>query len=584
MKCPVLSCGLRSVLGALLPLWLLVLGSGCARRTAVVEFPTLQALRRIAAQPASPPNVAAGAIPASGWTVESRYAAQSPQDLWQPSDDWGRAFLGSLPPTPKPPRLTRALACVAREVGRFQLETQNEIPSSLKTFVLGACGAVVPSIGSRWVSGTVTADLPDEKLLAQWRDQLKTQLVAQLPADASEVGFWFGRKGDQALASVVYSRDAHEIKPLSLLPGPGGTVTIEGSVRDQVDHFEGFINQGRFGVESCLVDPGVAPPQFRIVCPVAPGDRTAWVQLMYAQPKRVLMTLFLQGMVRRTADEALAYTEPTSRGPSESGDKIGFVPAALAELNAVRSQAKLQPVRLAEAQSATAAKVAGHYFMAAQSSHLASQMEQIALGLLAGWEVAGMIRGGSFFADLSPSSRDPAHWLHSALALPAGRSTLLAPEIEQIAVGPVVLPSDAGMGAVITGYRLHHGSEHGGDVARLLSRLSFARQSAGLGAASPLSGVQAVLDHEVGRVHSGERQPGEALSDVLQQVAEKHGQDVGGYVIETTSLDGLQIPPEILKRPQLQVAIGVTHHKPAGAAWAQYAIFVVYLRSDPPGV
>lgn len=75
MTSSVLSWGLRSVLLALPLLSLPTFGAGCVRRTAVVEFPTLQALRRIAAQPAAPARLSAGANPAAGWTVEAGQAA-----------------------------------------------------------------------------------------------------------------------------------------------------------------------------------------------------------------------------------------------------------------------------------------------------------------------------------------------------------------------------------------------------------------------------------------------------------------------------------------------------------------------------
>ncbi|HNN95340.1 MAG TPA: hypothetical protein PKI03_23845, partial [Pseudomonadota bacterium] len=71
---------------------------------------------------------------------------------------------------------------------------------------------------------------------------------------------------------------------------------------------------------------------------------------------------------------------------------------------------------------------------------------------------------------------------------------------------------------------------------------------------------------------------------VLQQAVDYSGQSMGGYVFETMSLDALQLPPEILRQPRLELAIGVTHRRPQGGAWAQYVIFVLYVQSAPPGV
>jgi hypothetical protein len=58
-----------------------------------------------------------------------------------------------------------------------------------------------------------------------------------------------------------------------------------------------------------------------------------------------------------------------------------------------------------------------------------------------------------------------------------------------------------------------------------------------------------------------------------------------GLVVEATSLDALEIPADVLKQPRLHMAIGVTHHKPLGAAWAQFAILVIFVNYDAqPGV
>ena len=46
---------------------------------------------------------------------------------------------------------------------------------------------------------------------------------------------------------------------------------------------------------------------------------------------------------------------------------------------------------------------------------------------------------------------------------------------------------------------------------------------------------------------------------------------------EGTSLEALQIPPEVLKQPTLRLDVGVTHYKSPGAAWAQLVILVVFV-------
>jgi hypothetical protein len=355
---------------------------------------------------------------------------------------------------------------------------------------------------------------------------------------------------------------------------------------------------------------------------VAQSDAVAWLQLLYARPKRVLARPFLQILVRRPAAGAGAGAAPTAGAgaPSAAGvasagaaapvayddgplgggasggggravaDATGFAEVVLAELNRVRVQAGLGAVKLSAAQSAVAARVAGHYFVAAEAGGGTSsgggggggeEMDRIALGLLAGWQVGGMIRDGQFLSWLVPHTRDPARWLASALAMPLGRATLLAREIEEVALGPLVLDKPEALGAVVTGYRFHRESDHAADIRRLYQRLLTARKRLGLKLPARLEGMDRVLAAELARVHAGKAEPANAMQAVLQIGVDQFGGGMRGYVIETTSLDALEIPEQIVRQPTLHLEIGVTHHKPAGAAWAQLVIVVIFADYGP---
>lgn len=575
---------LSQSVGMLPALLLLSSCAGSLRSKPVAAFPSLAALNQIAAVPAAPPTLAAAAVPAGGWTVDASHAAQTAYETWQPADPWGRAFASALALTGRPVRRTRAMSCVAQELVRFRLETKKEPPPALRQFILGACGAVGVQLGSQGLSGSIPATVPDEEVLKQWNEKLGTELVGQLPQDTTEVGFGFGRSGDQVIALVSYSQSRDEIQPFSLLPDERGNIVLEGRVAGEVEYFTGYINQGRFGVASCQVDLGVPKPRFRVFCHMAPADRSAWVQIAYAQPRRVLNTSVLEVLIRRTPTEVLAYTEsaPAAAPPVNNAEK--FSRAVLTELNAVRAKAQLAPVQLAAAQSATSLRVAGHYFNAALGKGRESEMDQIALGLVAGWEVEGMIRHANFFSQLVPHTWDPSVWLDTSLALPHGRLTLLAANVDQIAVGPLLLSNPEGLGAVVTGFELHHGNDHTQDVEHLFERLCFARERLGLGPPRKMAELSELISRELARVHAGQREPRELMSEVLQRGSEALGLSLRGYVIETTSLEALEIPPEVIKQPGLQIAMGVTHHKPVGGAWAQLTIVVVYVNSVLPGV
>jgi hypothetical protein len=198
--------------------------------------------------------------------------------------------------------------------------------------------------------------------------------------------------------------------------------------------------------------------------------------------------------------------------------------------------------------------------------------------LLAGWEVAGAIRDGTFFSSVVPRTRDAGRWLDSALDTPLGRRALLARDIDEIALGPALFSGPDAIGSVVCGYRLHHGNDHSADVAALNRRIAAVRASAGLAAPSRLSGVGAVIARELAHVQDGTRGPVDALRVSLADAAERTrgGARMKGYVLETTSLDAIDLPKDLLKQRWLHLEIGVTHYKPPGAAWAQLVVLFVF--------
>jgi hypothetical protein len=91
-----------------------------------------------------------------------------------------------------------------------------------------------------------------------------------------------------------------------------------------------------------------------------------------------------------------------------------------------------------------------------------------------------------------------------------------------------------------------------------------------------LGGLGPILGRQLARVQQEAVAPLDALRFSLQEASSRTGASVSGYVIEATSLDVVELPPQILNKPGLTLEIGITYHKPPGAAWAQLVIVVVY--------
>jgi hypothetical protein len=557
------------------------LALGCAapvrESKPVVEFPTPAALAAIEARPAAPPKLEAAAPPTEGWTIDVEREPPTAADEWTPTTAWDRGFAAAVKQTGRPVRLSQALACTAREIGRYYVRHGVLPPDGLRVFMTGACGGSAAEVGAWMVPAQVPDNVPAAALDAA-RPKITAEVLRGLPAQATHGGFDFQRGHGRAVATLTFARMAAEVQPFSVVADASGEIKIDGELHDQAEYIAGYINQGRHGFLSCYVDPSVARPRFHVSCPLAAEDTSAWIQIVYAPPRRVLARPFLQVLARRTGAGPLTYTEVSLPEGAPAATAEDFAGRLVTTLNQIRGESGMPAVRLNSAQSGTATGLAGHYFAAALAEGGGQEeAETIALGMLAGWQVGGMIRDGSFYSRLVAHSRDPGRWLSSTLTMPTGRCALLDPSIEEIALGPVLLSAPEGIGALVTGYRFHHGDQHASDVKRLLMRTAWARRRLSLSPPGRLAGMDAVMRAELGKVNAGTANPLDALQAVLEWGVAHFGAGFRGYVVEASSLEALQIPPEVLSQPTLHLDIGVTHHKPPGAAWAQLVILVAFV-------
>jgi hypothetical protein len=576
----------RLLSSALLPALVVAALASCATPTPasrpIVDFPAPAALAAIEARPpVAPPVPPAG--PATGAIeVHGPLPARAGSAPTAAEGAAAAAFVEAAARAGRRAPLTAALTCVARELGRFYLARGAWPGDGVRQFLGGACGALAPQAGYAYTHAQIPADVPEARVVEVWKDGLRAGLLDRLPTDATGTGFWFGRQGDRVVAVASYEVLRAEIAPFPLTPDDKGEVVIEGRVTGAVEHLGAYVNHGRFGVAPCDLDPAVPRPRFRAICRPDPGDRAAWVQLVQTQPRRVLALPFAQALIRRSEGDRPSYAESAYAAARPVSSAEGFTRAVLEALNANRAEAGLPAVRLAAVQSATAARLAPHYFAAALGAAPTGETDTIALGLLAGWQVPGMIRDAGFLSSFVAHTHDAGRWLGAALELPLGRQALLAPEIEEIAIGAQIARAPDALGAVVVGYQFHHENDHGRDVARLYQRILAARRHRGLPPIKRLSTMDRVLADALARVHAGLDQPRDALEVALQAGVVRFGNGMRGWVLETTSLDAVEIPAEVLEKPTLHLEVGVTHHKPRGAAWAQLVIVVVFVDYHEP--
>jgi hypothetical protein len=486
---------------------LVVLVLGCATvppSQPVVKFPDQGALTALQSQPVKLPKLEVPAVPPVAWRIED--AASAHFQPVTPAERGERALAGILAAAGKPLRLSKAMSCVAREVGRYYLEAEAPPAEALRVFILGACGSVAREVGL--LPYTAKRRRPFRiPCSSRLEAGLGKEIASAIPADASEMGVWFGRKGGAAMAVISYVKLPASLRPFPLVPDANGDVTVEGGISGAVGYLTGYINHGRFGVDYCFIDPTVPKPHFRITCHMPEGDPTAWVQLLYAQPGRVLSLPFAQFLIRRDPAAPLEYRPPPAGDARTAATAPEFAKLALEELNRVRKEAELTPVRLADAESATAGTLAGHYFAAAVNDRRLEVMDTIALGLLAGWQVGGLIRDANFVSAIAPFTRDVNRWVSQALEMPIGRIALLDAQTEEIALGPAFWTNPDMLGGLVVGYRFHHGNDHRSDVNRLLMRVVAARRSRSLPPPLRLAHMDELMREELARVNEGRATP-----------------------------------------------------------------------------
>ncbi|MDI1442540.1 hypothetical protein [Polyangium sp. 6x1] len=546
-------------------------GGGVARP--IAEFPSQADLLALGGKPSVKPALPKTAGASDAWNIEMAPVADAAETAWEPSGRWETLFAEVARSAAKKPRLNLAMACLAHELGRFYLQHGATPDQSLRRFLVGGCGNLVPDVFEAHFDLKVPANVKEDEIFTKTGDGLRAALEKNLAQGMDLAGFWFGRRDDKVVAYMVGAREKAQIKPFSLSPNAQGEVVIEGRLHEQAQFMEAYVNYGSAAVAPCQVDLAVPRPQFRFICRPAPGDDTTWVQMLYAPPKRVLSTVFAQALLRRAPDAPPSYVAVRYADPTPVASPEEFTKAIVQHLNRVRKTAGLSLVSLAARESDTAAKLAPHYFSAALEGN--PQADLIALGLLAGWEVGGTIRNATLMSEISPTL-DAGRWLTSALEMPIGRNTLFSRDIEQVAFGPLLMKEEGVIGAVVTGYRFHHGNNHTEDVKNLLTRVVQSRARMGLPAPLRLGSVAQVMDEELAKVHTDVATPEEALNAVLSRAVDLFSMGMRGFVIEASSLEELEIPEEVLRQPTLHLDIGVTHHKPKGAAWAQYTILVVH--------
>lgn len=564
----------------LLPLLLL---AGCAapqtaaRSAGAVSteqnnFPTREAVAKIAAAPVPARLSDEKARDVPSWDLTG--PLPDAVERTPPVDDspWGKLLVEAVVTRADSVVLTESMHCVAREQAAFYLANDARPAEMLERFIAARCGAPTSMGGTAIQVITGDARIPDDKLFAQFHESTRTMIGKTLPPGRVEAGLAYVRKGGRAVVAIAVVLQTVRLGRTPVVPGPDGKVVIHGEALVPAVGLRALVNRGRYGYSECALGTAEKLPRFTITCDTARDDEVAWLSIAALPPGRVLGTPLLEMLVWPSGAPGKTYAKivrAPAAAPGASPDEV------LQEINRVRAEARLSPLRLAEQESATAARLAPHYFGALDGGAVDGIPDQVALGLLAGWEVDGMVRNGHFVSTWLPDASSWAEVVRAALARPLGRETLLDPAAERVAIG--ALSTERAHGAVFSTYALFDAYRHDRDAGTIAARIAAMRVDRRASPPRVVAELNQAAERAARTVQAGQRSPAEALNELMAHASERLGRSVRGWVAETNSLEHGKLPDELGTMPSLTLGIGVAHHRPQGHAWGRFVVFMVLL-------
>jgi len=475
---------------------------------------------------------------------------------------------------------TQAMYCLARELGRFYLATRAQPAEGLRRFMTARCNATEANVTLGYLGGRVRPGYGDGQVFRYWRDAVRRSLESRLAGGPRTVGIWYGRQGDRAVVMMAFGvREVH-VDPVSPVPRPDGTLELRGELLTPSAEVRALVNRGRFGVRRCEPAKDVPAVGFGFVCRVDPRDPSALITLSVRAPDRLLAANALHVLARPGDAAEDTYRVVRYGEPHPVGDAARVAQEFSDLLNGVRQQAGLTPVALDRGQSESAVELAPAFFASLFGRDEAMYTDVVTLGMLAGWSVDGIVQSGHFTASWVLRTNDLQRLLSAALEEPVGREVLLAPEIDRIAVGPM-LETAAGhesLAAIFGGYALFSEEDHEASVRAVMERLGAARSERGLGPAHELDALAPLCAEAASRVAAGEV-PRDVMKDLLGDAIDRLGRPATGWITEVRDLDELHFPDEYLTRASLGVALAISHREQKGEPWARWVVMVVV--ADP---
>jgi hypothetical protein len=469
---------------------------------------------------------------------------------------------------------SEAMHCTAREVGRFLLARRKPPPLPLLEFIAARCGAVGAEFQQAWYHGDVPSSLSDAALFEQWRPQLEQLVQRSLGGGSVAAGVWFGRDGGRAVFATVSTLRRVLVTPFSPVAA-AGQLDFSGEVLVRIEDVTAWVNQGRLGYAECTRDPSVPLPRFALSCPLAPGDRSALIEVSLREPGRVLGLAGLRVLARRPGEEAASWQRQHSLAPQPVATPQEFAEAVAGVLGRVRASAELHPLGLSLPQSQQANALVPFVFAGTTGAGSPALADLAALGLAAGWQVGGVVKNAALTSGATTETLDASRWLEAALERPSGRSALLDPDARVLAVGALASQDPPAAAALAVTYQLFGEEDLRAEAERVVERVGAARKARGRSAPTRLSSATPVVEQVAQELPDRNIDPLEALEDALARATAASAQPLRGWVLEASQLDAATLPPDLLDAETLRLAVAVGYYQPEEEPWGRYVVLIL---------
>lgn len=548
-----------------------------------MRLPTREDLAAIMATPPPPPPSATTAV-VDHWELAGPFPATFGELLADehPSQAILRVVLGDAAARSVRPA---SLHCAAREEARFRVRHAEPMPSALMAFVKSRCGITHRDLYFDHVyRRQLDARESDVEVVQAFAaSAARTVARAIPPGESREVGAAYVREGDVAMLVVAYARPKARLVATPRARDAQGNVLLQGRLEQTPQRLEASITQGELGVAACAIDPGVRRPDFRITCPMAPGDAAATVEL-YTQPEgSIVEGAEFAVHVGEVAAFPRAFSRPAAdaQRPSVADRRAAFVAA----LNEVRARAGAGPLRLHERQSEALCAMAPWMVAATRGLLPPEQSDRLYLGVGAGHEMDELIGDASALAHVSFTGEVHAS-LEEQLAGPIMRRALLRPTMDRVAVCPAVDDRGTLVAVLWALYDVLGPDDRVRDAQGLLARINAERARAHLAPLVPSAAATAAADRATLRLMGNAVTPQGAMVEALEEVNREEPTRIVNRRLFTVAawwalgltVNTMRLPDGPTYGSPRGVGVAVAHLPMPGSHWAARVALVVGMR------